>query len=364
MRAVSAASPTSLRRDVLLAALVAASAAAAAALAWACGGDQFVAGNEDGGGESVSADQACGDNAHDRCTRLQECSAEQMVVDYGTEGACETRLKLNCLNAISAPSSGNTAARSEACAQAYASESCTDLLDEKPPAACVQATGLLADGEPCAFPGQCQTGFCAIVPGAGCGTCAAAPVAGASCTTLTTCGQVLTCISSVATCSGFALQGGPCSKSALCGTGLFCVGSTTTTPGTCEPSVEDAGAPCDPSAKNGPGCDRQQSLTCSSLSKSCVPLPPYAAAGQPCGTIDGVAVVCGGAAACTATAADAGLDASADASPPTSICVGPAADGAECNVITGPGCLSPARCIAADGGASGTCQFPNADLCP
>jgi hypothetical protein len=362
MRAFAAAS---LRRRPFSLASVAFAivcAAPAAALAWACGGDQFVAGSEDGG-QSVSADQACGDNAHDRCTRLQECSAEQMTVDYGSEGACETRLKLNCLNAIAAPSSGNTAARSEACAQAYATESCTDLLDDNPPPSCVQATGSLANGEPCAFPGQCQTGFCAIVPGAGCGTCAAAPVAGASCLTLTTCGQVLSCITSVTTCSSFAPQGEPCSKSALCGTGLYCVGSTNTTPGTCDSAVEDAGAPCDPAAKNGPGCDRQQGLTCSSVTRSCAPLPPYAVAGQPCGTIDGVLVVCGGAGVCNATGADAGPDAAPDASPPFT-CVVPAADSAECNLAVGPGCLSPARCIAADGGVSGTCQFPNADLCP
>jgi hypothetical protein len=336
--------------------------APAAALAWACGGDAFVAGTADAG-PAVSADQACGDNAHERCTRLQQCSAEQMVVDYGSEGACETRLKLNCLNAIAAPSSGNTPARSEACAQAYASESCADFLDDNPPAACAQATGPLASGQPCAFPGQCQSGFCAITPGAPCGACAPVPQAGATCSDLTTCGQLLTCITSVATCSGFAPQNGPCSKAALCGTGLYCVGSTATTPGTCEPSVEDAGAACDPTAKSGPGCDRQQSLTCSSLSKSCVALPPYAAAGQPCGTIDGVTVVCGGAGVCTATGADAGPDAEPDAAPPAFTCVAPAADGAECNVVLGPGCLSPARCIAPDGGTSGTCQFPNADLC-
>jgi hypothetical protein len=170
-------------------------------------------------------------------------------------------------------------------------------------------------------------------------------------------------VTSVTTCSGFAPQNGPCGKSALCGTGLFCVGSTTTAPGTCEPSVEDAGAPCDPAAKNGPGCDRQQGLTCDSVTRSCV-LLSYVAAGQPCGTIDGVSVACEGAGVCTATGADAGSDAAADAAPPAFVCVLPAADGAECDLVKGPGCLSPARCIAADGGTSGTCQFANASLCP
>jgi hypothetical protein len=99
------------------------------------------------------------------------------------------------------------------------------------------------------------------------------------------------------------------------------------------------------------------------VTRSCAPLPPYAVAGQPCGTIDGVLVVCGGAGVCNATGADAGPDAAPDASPPFT-CVVPAADSAECNLAVGPGCLSPARCIAADGGVSGTCQFPNADLCP
>src|SRR5579864_512514 len=40
---------------------------------------------------NVSAAQACADNAHERCTRLQTCSPTDTVLRYGSESACETR---------------------------------------------------------------------------------------------------------------------------------------------------------------------------------------------------------------------------------------------------------------------------------
>jgi hypothetical protein len=331
-----------------------------AALLTACGGDPFTtAPGNDGGatdGAGVSADQACGDNAHYHCLKIATCSAELMTTTYGDEGTCETRLKLSCLNALAAASSGATAATEEACAQAYATWSCDDYLDDAPPAACAQPRGSLPVGQPCGFAGQCQTGFCAIAPGSACGACAAVPQAGASCAALTTCGQLLQCQSTTTLlCQGFAPSAGTCGRGLPCGAGLFCVGSSSTTTGSCEPAVEQVGASCDPTGKAGPGCDRLAALTCNSLSRECASIE-YAATGQACGTVNDQTTLCASAGTC---AAAVGADASAGET-----CSPSAPDGAECDLALGPFCREPARCVVSgDAGTQGTCQFQSATGC-
>jgi hypothetical protein len=331
-----------------------------ACLASACGGNPFYAGDAGVDGGALTEDQACGDNAHAHCIRIQQCSLYVLTNDYGDEGTCETRLKLNCLNALAAPSSGNTAAKSEACALAYPSWSCSDYLNGNPPAACVQATGSLGAGARCAFPGQCQTGFCAIVPGNACGVCAPAPSAGDRCDTLTTCGTPgltgLTCDTNVQKCSSFAPSGAPCGRSQLCGDGLYCVGSTSTTNGTCAPAVEDAGLACDPTGKTGAGCDRLADLTCNSASSTCAGIQ-YSPTGGPCGNgVNDQFASCANAATC---GAPVGADAAAGET-----CTPTAGDGSACDLAYGPFCRAPARCIVtSDAGTAGTCQFPNALGC-
>ena len=58
----------------------------------------------------VSAAQACSDNAHERCTRLQACSATDVLLRYGSESACETREAYNCTGSLAEPLNGNTPA--------------------------------------------------------------------------------------------------------------------------------------------------------------------------------------------------------------------------------------------------------------
>ena len=114
----------------------------AALLASGCGGNEFTTAPADASASPApNPDMACGDNAHARCTRIQACSPAILADTYVDEGTCETRLKLNCINALAAPGTGNTPAASEACAVAYATEACDDYLDDRPPAACVQQLG-------------------------------------------------------------------------------------------------------------------------------------------------------------------------------------------------------------------------------
>lgn len=330
----------------------------AAALA-GCGGNQFVTSDDAGIADagSVTLEQACADSAHYHCLKIQTCSIELLTVNYGDEPTCENRLKQSCLNSLTAPSTGGSPARTEGCAQAYASWSCTDYLNDNPPAACVQAVGSLASGQPCAFPGQCQTGFCAITPGSMCGVCGPVPQAGDSCATLTTCGQLLACDTTVEQCSTFAAAGAACDRAQLCGDGLYCVGSTSTSSGICQPAVEQAGATCDPLGKTGPGCDWLAGLTCNSVSNQCATIV-LSAAGQPCGSdVNNQLALCASAGTCGAAI---GADAAAGET-----CSPTAEDGAPCDLVNGPFCRDPARCIlSGDSGTAGSCLFPNALACP
>src|SRR5262249_38916453 len=134
----------------------------------------------------ITADEACTDLAHARCTHLASCSATAIALRFGDETTCEAQEKSNCISSLAAPSTGNSPTHNESCSAAIATWACPDYLNNTAtPPACQQQTGSLIAGAACAFAGQCQSGFCAIVPGSACGMCAPAPVAGDSCAELT-----------------------------------------------------------------------------------------------------------------------------------------------------------------------------------
>jgi hypothetical protein len=66
---------------------------------WACGAS--VSSNA-----NVTVDQACGDDAHAMCTRMQACTPAYVQTTYGDEATCETHAKAQCVAAHGAPSSG------------------------------------------------------------------------------------------------------------------------------------------------------------------------------------------------------------------------------------------------------------------
>jgi phospholipase C len=303
---------------------------------------------------TLSADGSCADVAHARCARLLECSPTVTQIRYGDEATCEAREQQSCAHALAAPGNGNNPMHTEACAQAIPGWACTDFLNgTSTPAACAQATGSVASGQPCAFPGQCQSGFCAIAPGDACGTCAAAPHAGTPCARLTSCGSGLVCTSDTRTCEALATSvGAPCGRGAPCGAGLSCVGASASAGGTCQSAAAQAGASCDPTLKTGAGCDRDAGLACNSQSLTCAPAT-VAAAGQACGDVGDQTAFCAAGATC----------AGAGAGHPGT-CTAEAADGAACDP-EGPTCQPLARCVAgSDAGGGGTCRMNDAASCP
>jgi len=302
----------------------------------------------------VSAAQACSDNAHQRCARLQTCSTTAMQLRYGSESECESRETTDCTKSLSEPLNGNTPTAVEACAGAYAAWDCEDYLaNQNVPTACQQQLGPVVHGGACAIDGQCESGFCGVSPGSSCGTCAATPTVDASCAELTSCGPNLVCTADTARCVVPGVRGASCGKGAPCGVGLSCVGASVTTPpqGTCQRAGETVGAGCDPTEKKGAGCDLNAGLACDAATRTCQTVT-LASAGAPCG---GPAVehpaYCTGASFCAGAS-----------STKVGACKAAAADGAACNAATGPGCITPARCVGRSGTA-GTCQYSGAQSC-
>jgi hypothetical protein len=134
---------------------------------------------------------------------------------------------------------------------------------------------------------------------------------------------------------------------------VACAGASTATgaPGTCKPPVSTAGAAC--GSKNADlNCDGRQGLWC--LDEVCIQVT-YAGDGMPCGYIGSGVVECT-AGTCYSSAGPYFLY----SGPSTGVCRAFAADGAACDTVSGPSCMSGARCLAGDGGTSGVCTVPTA----
>lgn len=301
---------------------------------------------------SLNSGGPCAELAQATCTLMQKCEPNSIQVVYGGEAACESRVNAECQISLAAPMTGATVARKEACAQAFATYSCSDYLNKTNiPAACAQVTGAVPSGGACAFAGQCQSGFCAIVPGSACGKCAAPPVRGDSCAQLTSCGQSLICTSDTLVCTTYVAKGNACGMGQPCAPGLSCVApGGVGTAGVCQIAGATVGTKCDGYSKTAPGCDFRLGFYCNGMSKCAQ--TTYAAGGQSCGydSTTGIYVGCASG-SCTASSGETGT------------CVARAPDNGACTVPDGgantpnAGCIPPARCIGS------ACQTPTGTSC-
>lgn len=325
-------------------------------------------GGTDGGGKDAGGDarqeggapsitQACADYATALCDRYKACSNVYIRTHYaisdGGMSDCETRTAEICVNALMAPSTGNSAESTEACAKALPMWECHGFLDNaNPPAACASRTGSLAMGATCEFPAQCETGFCAIAPNAACGTCQPAPKFGDSCANLTNCGQGLACDPATNVCRDLRPAGAQCDRAFPCSTGLSCVGASMTAKGKCEREEFKLGATCDPTLTTGPGCALNAGLTCNQATKKCEKIN-FSGPGEPCGRFKYQLQLCEGSTNCNTQY------------PMTGKCVNPNPDNGLCLFNGGAGCDFPARCVSdtPDGGTGGRCRILDWSLC-
>jgi hypothetical protein len=295
---------------------------------------------------NVTADQACTDLASGACNRFQACAPLLIQSIYGDASTCTARLKLTCPSALGANGSGATPSNVEACSQAYAAVSCTDLLSGTAPPACI-VRGSLMQGAACAGNDQCSgaNSYCNVASGQTCGVCGTQAAAGGVCTRNAECQPGLVC--------GFAATGGtagacvtPGAQGAACDSPHPCASLLHCVNGTCTPSAA-AGAACNVAASD---CDGTQGLYCDLATGLCKTVKT-ASAGGTCGNIvaDGTYVVCTGGSSCKMPT-------------PVSLtgtCQAAAADGAMCNTTTtmGPNCLPPAVCT------NGACKIPDPASC-
>jgi hypothetical protein len=326
------------------------------------------AGGADAG---LTAEQACADSAHAQCEKHDACSnGFSNPLRYGDEPTCEARTKANCLALEVAPGTSSTPETTEACATAYATTwTCTEYLDDVLPAGCVATGGKVAMGSPCAFNTQCESTFCALGSTAVCGTCQPPPAVGAPCEVAGDCGHDLACGkaagATTGTCAAYVAVSGACDDTHPCDARLACVGSVaaTMTMGTCMTQGAVVGAACDNSRKTMANCD-------ATLGLACIPTGPGAKGVGSCQAIGLVAgmSICGSIGNPTTMVTDCqagGLCVKAMASDKTGTCAAPAADGAACDSVAGPPCLTPAKCVpaTADGGTAGTCMLPGSVTC-
>jgi hypothetical protein len=309
-------------------------------------------GSDMGADAGITADQACNDFAKASCALLDQCRKHGTANAYGTLGACVQRTHDNCVRGLMAVGNPDDPAGVESCAIALPTETCDQYLQNTPVAACAGGHGSLATGAGCAFDGQCQTGFCGIPKGSLCGKCANAPAAGDSCAMVTACGHGMVC-TPMQVCEPWVLATGACDNmTKVCAPGLTCVIPMGMMQGTCTAEASTVGATCDNRRQTAAACDPNQAVFCAS-SKMCVAIN-YVGAGAPCGAqmMASGDNVCTGASACFSPGG--GMPA---------MCVADAVEGGACDLMIGPACMSPARCVVTGGGASGTCALPDGTMC-
>ena len=321
-------------------------------------------GGFDGGGADAPSDgsqppegkiaEACAAVAKAVCDRRVACSGKinatgvGIIRMFGTMTECLARQQLVCVNAFHAPGSGHSLASEQECAQAFAGYSCADFFANNAPAAC-QPAGARLNGASCAFDAQCKSGFCTGERRAQCGTCAPEPAVGDSCAA-SDCGRGQSCDATSMTCKLPAASGDACDSNDDCGYGLVCMSAAAAGgAGTCKPAVSDLGAPC---GGMMPVCDLVQGLFCGGAvgAKTCV-ATMFVGDAASCGVLAADAFAACTAGACYTATGQAGVG-------EKGICKANAADGAACDIKTGPGCEFPARCVLGNGTA-GVCRVPS-----
>ncbi len=299
-------------------------------------------------GSSVTAEQACSDYANGICNRVSACTTLFLQAEWGDSATCITRYKAICASALSAPNTGITPDRAVTCSKAITNASCDDLLNRNSPAECRSIAGTVANGAACGDDSQCVSAYCNHPANAVCGTCSPARAkSGEACATDENCDYQLTC-SKARVCVAYGGMGATCDDNHPCVASLACTvpAGSMMPQGTCaKPSAE--GQACTSGVGVG-SCDiTTVGDYCNPKSKVCEKL------GLASGTGDcGYDAQTGKLTVCTQRGTCPGVDTGM-----ITKCIPAAADGAACNVTTGPKCLAGAQCV------NGICKVSDPSSC-
>lgn len=289
-----------------------------------------------GCGSSVSPDKACTDLAAAFCTQISNCAGPLISLGYGDVATCQARVKLSCLPGLMAPNTSATPDKADSCATAVMSATCDALYGRMTVKQCVPDPGKLANGNACGDDGQCMSTYCKKAANAVCGVCGDKAAGGGTCTLDADCQDGLACAGGA--CAAFVAVGGTCDATHPCVQPNVCKGGVCAVP-------QEVGQTCTPSTDFFGDCDRTKGLTCPPTSRTCT-TTTFAAAGAPCGFVNGAFVGCAAAGHCKVTGGAI-----------MGTCLAAAADGAACDATNGPECMAPAQCV------SGVCKLPNPAAC-
>ncbi|HEY8088867.1 MAG TPA: hypothetical protein VIF09_13500 [Polyangiaceae bacterium] len=296
------------------------------------GGQGTRAGDADASAAIATACEAAGQAL---CARTSACSQFLFQLRETDVASCATRYALQCEAALGAPGANETPGFIEACSAATAGGSCNDLFDGVVPHDCQSPqAGALADGSACGESTQCASLDCRKPTGSYCGTCVTPAQAGKSCASAD-CAAGLQCMSD-SVCRALAAQGASCSATQHCQFPLVCKSGTCSTP-------EGLGASCSSTSST---CDSTIGLVCDPQTQKCV-AATLVSPGYACGVVSGKPMTCSSGALCKFPSSSSA----------TGKCVAAAADGASCNVTTGPSCEGPAYCNG------GVCRMPDPAAC-
>jgi hypothetical protein len=298
--------------------------------------------------------QACADLAQAMCAKRASCTNGAGITRAnGDMDTCVAEEQQLCTLALAAPGTGNSPDAVERCVASYGSLSCTDFLNGIPPVACTPA-GSRAIGDPCTFNGQCESAFCARARNSACGTCAAPPSVGDPCLD-GNCAHGQTCVNSTNTCQAIVAGGQPCDGQTC--TALYnCVAADTVNmgPGTCEMAGASVNVACGPGTA---GCAGVLGLACGGPAgaKTCITIT-FGDDGAACGpSADGGRTACkaGGCFTTTGPATEAQMG----------TCKADVGAGAACDIMLGPLCKPPGRCVVSGTSTAGTCTIPDPSSC-
>lgn len=280
-------------------------------------------GDTDAGPQGPTAEEACDHYVAAFCDVLEECSPVNFEFSYEDKAQCEERFYADCAQRFDLPGTSATPERFDACAGEIEDAGCDLFSTIDLPESCEPLEGSLTNGSVCGEDSQCEAAKCKAGNNTtGCGTCGNPVAEGGACSVSDDCDDGLYC-NADDTCVAYASAGDSCAERA-CTAGTVCRAG-----GTCGAPLA-AGATCDP---NFAECDSVDGLWCNSSSAVCQQIQ-LANAGAPCGLIDGGLTLCRHSGVCNF-----------DPMTGEGTCVAPAADGDNCNLDEGPGCLPGAECI-------------------
>jgi hypothetical protein len=292
-------------------------------------------GGGDGGASSSSSGQSssssgppekpCEALASAICAKRDACDPFNLKKTFGDRPTCEQRFVVSCEDALELTDSSTTSENYQSCAKALGSVSCDDFLMGNRPAACRAGAGPRKNGTKCGDDAQCQTAFCKKQ--GECGVCTTKSKPGESCSQNSDCEDGYMC-SGQNKCAPPRKAGDPCGTAAPCLPTLGCSGDTDGGTGTCSPLL-DAGSVCQTEFQ----CNALMGIFCNYATPACAEVE-LRAPGLPCGKLNGSDVEC-----------RAGGQCKTDPSTMLGTCVGPAKDGAACDLTQGRGCLEPAQCV-------------------